>query len=387
VGAGLFVVLTSLVFGCSFLHENGLFLQPERDVLPEYPGKAAQHRVLSVLWRVPLIEVDSEPVNHHHHGRAAVSSDGRWVFVGSHDGAFYCINAKTGKVHWRKLVEGPFDSQPLIRDGVVYAGSGGGMVYAWRQSDGESLWTHKISAALDAQPVMSGDRLLLASDANTLTCLDAMTGDWKWAYRRDVPSGRFQIKGVAKPLVVEGIIYMGFSDGYLAKLAIEDGAVLAVRKLVDRGDRFTDVDTDPLKVSDDTLLVGPFSKGLVALNSADLSERWVHETKGPSSMAIKDDLVYYSTADSRIEALHLSSSKLAWRFNAQKGALSRPVLAGDWLLISSSEHSLLVLDRTDGRLLQVFNPGKGSGSAPIVKAGKVYWVSNGQTLYCMALVR
>jgi len=227
----------------------------------------------------------------------------------------------------------------------------------------------------------------VASDANTLTCLDAMTGEWRWNYRREVPSGRFQVKGVATPLVVDQAVYAGFSDGYLAKLSLEDGAVLAVRKLSDKGDRFTDVDTDPLLAGDDLLLVGPFSRGVVALDPAGLKERWTHKARGVSTMVQRDDLIYYSTADSKIEALRIDTVKPVWRFDAKKGALSKPVLAGDWLLVSSSEHSLLVLDRRDGKLLQIFNPGKGSGAAPTISGNRVYWISNGQTLYCMGIVR
>jgi hypothetical protein len=48
---------------------------------------------------------------------------------------------------------------------------------------------------------------------------------------------------------------------------------------------------------------------------------------------------------------------------------------------------LLVLDRSDGHLLQVFNPGKGSVAPPAVGGGRIYWISNGQVLYCMDLAR
>lgn len=367
------------------MHESGVFLPPERNVMPEYPARAAQHQVLSVVWRVPLMTADAEPVEHHHHGQPAVSQDGERLYVGSYDGTFYCIQAASGKVLWRKLVSGPFDSQPLVADGVVYAGSGGGELYAWRETDGQLLWSYKAGSAIDSEPVLTGDHLLFATDSNSIICLHAMTGEWRWSYRRDVPAGRFQVKGVARPLLVDDVVYAGFSDGTLAKLALADGALLAVRKLAERGDRFTDVDTQPLLVDGDLLLVGPFSRGVVALEPRELRERWNHKAKGISSMAKRGRTVFYTTADSKVEALRVDSGRPVWRFDALEGALSRPVLAGNWLLVSSSEHSLLVIDSSDGHLLQVFNPGKGSGAAPAVAGKRVYWVSNGQTLYCMAL--
>ncbi len=372
-------------FGCASMHDSGVFLPPERSVMPEYPARAAQHQVLSVVWRVPLMSADGAPVDHHHYGQPAVSRDGERIYVGSYDGAFYCIQAASGKVLWRKLVAGPFDSQPLVTGGVVYVGSGGGDLYAWRETDGQLLWSYRSGSAIDSEPVLAGDSLLFATDANTVTCLHAMTGEWRWTYRRDVPTGRFQVKGVARPLVTDDVVYAGFSDGTLAKLALADGALLAVRKLAERSDRFTDVDTQPLMVGKDLLLVGPFSRGVVALEPRELHERWNHAAKGISSMVKRGQTVFYTTADSKVEALRVDSGQPVWRFDATKGALSEPVLAGNWLLVSSSEHSLLVIDSSDGHLLQVFNPGKGSGAAPAVAGKRVYWVSNGQTLYCMSL--
>jgi outer membrane protein assembly factor BamB len=382
---GSAVLLAVGLLGCSSMQNSGILVPPERNVMPEYPAQSVQHRVLTVLWRTALMEPDAEPVERHFHGRSSVGGNGARIYVGSFDGTFYCFDAQTGKQIWRKLAEGPFDAQPLVKDGVVYASSGGGVLYAWRETDGEQLWTYRVAGALDSQPVISGDSLLLATDTNLLTCIDAMTGKWRWNYRREVPTGRFQVKGLSRPAVVGQDVFMGFSDGTLARLALADGSVKSVKRMANPADRFTDIDTEPLLVDDDLLLVGPFSRGVVALNLPDLTERWTHEAVGVSNLVLAGGMVYYTTADSKVEALRLKGLQPVWRFKVGKGALSQPVVAGNYLLVSSGEHSLLVIDRTDGKLLQVFNPGKGSGSAPTVAGDRVYWISNGQTLYCMAL--
>jgi outer membrane protein assembly factor BamB len=380
------------VVGCASMQAEGILVPPERNEMPEYPARTIQRQVLSVRWRVAMMEPDRSPVEAHHHGQPAIAPGGQRVFAGAHDGSFYCLDAASGRIVWRKLVDGPFDSAPLVAGGVVYAGSGGGALYAWRAADGELLWSHREQAGIYTKPVLAEDALLVATDANSLVALDALSGERRWSYSREVPGGRFQVKGVAKPLVVDGAVFMGFSDGSLAKLSLADGSVLAVRKLAQREARFTDVDGDPLLVAADLLLVGTFSEGVLGLDPADLSRRWQHEADGASGFARSGERVYYSTADSKVEALRLdrvgaADSALAWRFDAQQGALSRPVLAGPWLLVSSSEHSLLVLDRSDGHLLQVFNPGKGSVAPPAVGGGRIYWISNGQVLYCMDLAR
>ncbi len=107
--------------------------------------------------------------------------------------------------------------------------------------------------------------------------------------------------------------------------------------------------------------------------------------EGPSSYAINNqqNVLWISTAQSKILALRVDNGKIFWSFDARKGNLSRPVLSGRYLLISSSEHSLIVLDSMTGQLEQTINPGKGSNAPPSVSGKKVYWVSNGQVLYGM----
>ncbi len=385
----LFVLLaagTLVLSACSpsSLHKRDLFLQPEAETLPENAGRLKQHEVLSVRWRVKLMEVDARPVEQHHHGAPAVSQDGLRVFVGSYDGAFYAIDSNTGKVLWRKLTKAKFAGSSLAADGLVFAGATSGEMFAFRESDGQIMWTHRSQAAVEGMPVLAGDRLLFMTNTNQVICLDAQTGEWRWSYKRDVPTGRFQVQGVCDPLVHDDQVYVGFSDGFAARLNLQDGSVQAVRRLSKSGARFSDVDGSPLMV-DDTVVMTEFSSGVLALDPQSLEERWSHQVEGASRLVRNGGLLFYSSSLSNVEALRVKDAELQWRFKAGKGSLSHPVLAGDWLLVSSGEHSLLVLDQATGKLLQIFNPGKGSGSPPAVVGQKVFWLSNGQILYGMRL--
>jgi outer membrane protein assembly factor BamB len=372
--------------GCDSFGERRYLLPPERAELADYPARAAKHRVLSVLWRTPLAATGIMTSASSHHGSAAVNPGGTRIFAGNQSGAFFCLDARTGQVVWRKLGAGAFDGQPLVVSGMVLAGTTGGLLYAFRESDGEILWSHQTTASLDGRPVAANGLVLVTSNNNTLVALDLQTGAWRWSYRREVPSGRFQVKGCPTPLVVGENAYIGFSDGYLVKLSLADGSLLAARKLTEQGARFTDVDGDPL-LMDDTLVVGVFGRGLVGLELEELQERWVVLVDGPSTPAERDGVLYYSTGDSRVEALRAKESRPLWRFDAGKGNLTAPVVAGPWLLFTSSEQSLIVLERSSGRLLQVFNPGKGSFSRPTVAGNRVYWISDGQILYSMSVVQ
>ena len=272
----------------------------------------------------------------------------------------------------------------MVAEGVLYLGSIDGKLYAFRMSDGDLLWSYRMPGAVVGTPVLVGDKILAMTDVNSLSCLEAQTGKWLWGYRRPVPAGRFQVRGVADPLVDGNIVYAGFSDGYLVKLSLKNGSLLTAVKLSGNDDQFGDVDTSPILL-DGKLITGSFGQGVVALDPQTLNERWKYKVEGPSDLLAMDGMLYFTTANSKLVALRAADGKPVWIFSSKKGQLSRPVASGRWLLVSSEEYSLLALDRRDGKLVQIFNPGKGASAAPVVAGSRVYWASNGEILYAMSL--
>jgi outer membrane protein assembly factor BamB len=381
-----FLLLGTLLAGCSGMSKD-IFSLPVKNEMPTYTRSNAKHRVLTVLWRVNLVDPDTFSKEYHKHGIPAVSDDGERVFAGAFDGSVYCLGAKTGKMIWRKFTNGPVEGQPKVAGGVVYVGSNDGNLYAFRTSDGELLWEAKMPGSVSGNPVIHKDRVMIMTDVNAVVCLEAQTGKWLWSYRRNIPTGRFQVKGVADPVVIGDLVYTGFSDGYLVALSFQDGTVQNSTRLSGKDDHFTDVDTTPLKI-DGNLLTGSFSQGLVSLDPVSFTQHWNYKVEGPSSLGIsKDEVLYVSTANSKVVALKAADGKPLWVFNAKKGELSQPAVSGNWILISSQEYSLLVLDRNTGRLIQIFNPGKGANAAPAIHGDRAYWISNGETLYAMAVTQ
>ena len=381
-----FISLLAALLATGCAEYDKILSRPDERELPGYNGNSSRQRVLSVLWRLQLVDPDTFSSEYHHHGTPAVSADGSRIFVGAFDGSIYCLMAEDGSILWRKMTRGPVESQPSLCGGVVYVGSSDGNLYALRMSDGKELFSHNLPGAVSGRPVVTGDKVLVMTDVNSLVCLNAQTGKWLWNYRRNIPAGRFQVKGVADPLVRNGIVYAGFSDGFLVTLSLEDGSVQNTKHLSGKEDHFDDIDSSPVFV-DGSLITGTFGQGIFSLDPLSLSEQWKYSTEGPSSIEVDDDMLYFTTASSKIVALKAGDGSPKWLFSAKKGQLSRPVSCGRWLLASSEEYSMIVLERESGKLVQIFNPGKGANGAPSVHANRVYWLSNGATLYAMALTQ
>jgi outer membrane protein assembly factor BamB len=133
----------------------------------------------------------------------------------------------------------PFFAGVLIRDGIVYSPGGDGVLRAIRADTGAVLWTYDCGEELVTVPVLAEGRLLVASQSATLYALDAAEGKWVWQYRRTPPAG-FILRGASTPVVREGIVYLGFSDGHAAALDAKTGGAVWDRVL-STGTQFIDV--------------------------------------------------------------------------------------------------------------------------------------------------
>ncbi len=67
------------------------------------------------------------------------------VFYGSSSGNYVCaLDAMTGQVRWRVVVDGPVRLAPVYDQGRLYFGSDDGYLYCVNATDGKPLWQRLI---------------------------------------------------------------------------------------------------------------------------------------------------------------------------------------------------------------------------------------------------
>ena len=130
--------------------------------------------------------------------------------------------------------------------------------------------------------------------------LDATTGKILWAYKRSVPF-LTTLQGVSTPLIDGNRIYVGFADGSLVALSMEEG-VLAWESKVVNGPKFIDADTGPT-LFNGKLFIGSQANQLASVNSAT----GFIERRFPYTMTAKPiihkGMMIFGTADGEIVAL------------------------------------------------------------------------------------
>ncbi len=262
------------------------------------------------------------------------------LFFGGNDGKFYSININTGKLIWSFDAKTEVISEPAIWDGIVYFLAGNNVFYA----------------------------------------LDAAEGRDLWIYSR-VDSQNFSIRGASTPVVINGILYMGFTDGYIVGLDAKSGAV-KWEQVLNKNKKFKDLDSSPI-IDDDQIFITGYDSAIYSVNRMTGQLIWKSDTGGYGDVLLYKDFLIYSTSQSQIIALNKTNGSKLWTYNLTDGVGNSPVIYQDKVVVTQSQGPVLFLNPTNGKLITQFDSGRGSFSPLAIDQAKneLYFISKEALLY------
>ena len=182
----------------------------------------------------------------------AVALLGNTVFAGSRDYNIYALNAKTGRGKWNMKEGGSWViATPLIHNGKIYFGtSDSHNFYCMDARYGTQVWKQSFNMRIYGTAALHDSTVYLGCFNGRLYGLNAGNGkiisefrskgsqvnyhtvyDSTDRFRSDFPRGADFEKGemklltmgsfVASPLIVDGVLYCGASDGYFYAINIK----------------------------------------------------------------------------------------------------------------------------------------------------------------------
>jgi outer membrane protein assembly factor BamB len=344
----------------------------------EYPANVAHLRWRTVIHEHGMFEARPEE-------GASGAVVGSKLVIGSRDGKLLAVNTADGRTLWSTALSGGVDGE-VRHDparGQVYVGSDDGFFYAVDLA-GQVRWSYKAKGAVERGAEIAGELLYFSTAADRVVALEAQSGKWRWQYEREAPEG-FTIHGHAAPRVHEGAVFAGFSDGYLVSLNGQNGEVLWAKSLAAATDQFVDVDATPV-FAGDLVIASSYSGGLYALRSRDGDLRWRLNIEGASAIRLTDGRLYVAAPREGLAALS-PDGQFLWRQGlADAGDLTPPQAVGPYLVFSGCRAGLFIVERSTGKLLQLFNPGRGACAPPTIEGKELYLLANSGSLYAVTLI-
>ena len=180
------------------------------------------------------------------------------VYIGSRSAKFFALNSETGEKKWQYETGGPWiPSSASVYKGTVYFGTSDSyLMLALDCVTGKKKWEFNAGAWVFSSPAIVGETIYFGCHNGRLFALDITTGNKKWEFQTDVSKknvnnyytddGKFKIESytpapdpndaygnyltqvedkilsigaiISSPLVKDGVIYFGSTDGTLYAL-------------------------------------------------------------------------------------------------------------------------------------------------------------------------
>ncbi|HET6830435.1 MAG TPA: PQQ-binding-like beta-propeller repeat protein [Solirubrobacterales bacterium] len=145
--------------------------------------------------------------------------DGRLYFI-DNDGVYIALDAKTGKVIWKKQLASLNASSPAYFKGVLYSVSlSPAQALAVRARDGKVLWRKPLAARAESSPLVLSGRMYFGNEAGQFLALDIKDGStiWETMLAGSVKAG---------PAFEDGTLYVGDYGGMMNAVRARDGKLL-----------------------------------------------------------------------------------------------------------------------------------------------------------------
>ncbi|MGC6415943.1 MAG: PQQ-binding-like beta-propeller repeat protein [Bradymonadia bacterium] len=271
----------------------------------------------------------------------------------------------------------------IAHDGkLLYMGADDGRLIAVDAYNGEKVWSYKVRGVVSSAPTLGKKHVLVTDGTNAIYCL-SKSGKWVWQYRREKPR-HFASHGESRPLIHRGVVYQGFSDGYVVALRLDDGSLIWSANLgKEAGDRL-DVDAGLVPGVPNLIYAASLGGGLYALQAATGKQKWRMKIKGITGLSGHDGDLLAATSDGRILRIDTFKRRIRWEtaLPTKKGALFEPTVVFEkYLVVGQSQGAMYWLTVGTGQPVRRFDPGAGFSTRPTFANDTLYALDNAGTLF------
>ncbi|AUX73398.1 outer membrane protein assembly factor BamB [Erwinia pyrifoliae] len=185
-------------------------------------------------------------------GESAPASAFGAAIVGGDNGRVSAVMMNQGQIIWQQRISQPsgateidrladVDTTPVVVNGVVYALAYNGNLTALDLRSGQILWKREIGSVHDM--IIDAGRIFLIDQDDRVMALNAEGGVSIWR------QSDLLHRNLTSPVLYNGYLVMGDSEGYLHWINTDDGRFVAQQKLDNSG-----FQTEPVVASDKLLI-------------------------------------------------------------------------------------------------------------------------------------
>lgn len=354
------------------------------------PDHAMQHLELSdrpqLAWRR---KVGTGSEGYRRLLASPVAAGGR-VFTLDARADVAAVDAATGRLLWQVPLQPPDEEYGAIGGGlahegdVLYATTGFGEVAALEAESGRVLWRRNLGAPVRAPPTVGGGRVFAITVENRTYALARDDGRRLWQHE-GLPEDA-GLMGAASAAVAGGIVVAPYSSGEVHALRADNGRGVWSDLLTRTGAAalhatFSSIAGAPVVVGDQVYAIGNAGR-MAAIDLRTGARTWDRAIGGAQMPWVAGDFIYLVTSEADLVCLSRGDGRIRWvsplqRYEdpgSREGPIrwNGPLLAGDRLVLVSSDGRALTVSPYTGELLGTVTLPGGVHTRPIVADRSLY---------------
>jgi outer membrane protein assembly factor BamB len=310
---------------------------------------------------------------------APVFSSGR-LYTADYEGRLTVVDASNGRKVWEQKTKQAFSGGPGLEGGRIYMGTIDGRVIAYDQDSGAELWNAQVSSEVLAPPAAADGVVIVRCIDGRVFGLDEDNGRRIWIYDHSVPL--LTLRGNADVLVHAGIAFIGYDDGTVVSLRVEDGSMLWNQTVISPEgrtelDRLSDIGGQMVIVASD-LIVASYKNRLVSLAADSGRMLWFKEIASSSGVVVDRTRLALSDRHDDLWLLDRRNGSTFWKIDRLTNrGLTRPTFYGSYVVVGDMEGYLHWLDVELGAFVARTHVAKnGFAAAPLSVGTTLYVLTN-----------
>ena len=355
-----FILVPLMLSGCSWVKNWGEDEPGDPAPLVEFKSTVKVGKV----WSTNI----GDGMGKHGLSMGPVYSNGT-LFAADYEGRLASINAESGRKNWQLDTDQDFSGGPGLDDSNLYMGTIDGRVIAYDRENGNELWNAQVSSEVLVPPA-SGDGIVVvrAIDGRVFG-LNADSGARVWIYDHSVPL--LTLRGNANLLLRAGQVFVGYDDGSVVNLKVEDGSLIWQQTIVSPDgrtelQRLADVGQQMVIVASD-LIVSSYKNRVASLAADSGRLLWFKDISSATGLQVDRTNLAVSESNGDLWLLDRRNGSTQWKQDLLTNrGLSRPAFYGNQVVVGDAEGYLHWLDVESGEFVARVRPGKkGFAAAPL----------------------
>lgn len=297
------------------------------------------------------------------------------IYVADASGNIVAVNPDNGKKVWESDFELAIAGGPAVASKIVVVGTLQGEVLAVDAETGEEKWRAQVSSEIISSPAIGDGYVAVRTVDGKIYALDATTGEQKWFYDESLPA--LTLRGNSSPIIANGGVISGFSNGKLAVFILANGQIAWEKKIAtpigsSEIQRLVDVDLQPLIVGS-SIYIGAFNGNLASLDFRKGEFIWQRELSTFQDMAVGDLFLFVTHENSHLSGVNRSNGVIIWtQKDLNRRQLTAPGVVGDYLVVSDFEGYVHWLSKKTGKIVSREHiDSSGIAAVPLVIEDKV----------------